>query len=137
MRVSSIKKKAHALFDQAGFLVKIKNASEYQQALMLMEALIEDYDDNQALIEILSTTIEKWENKEGNFTDFNNRIKNVDQGRAVLYILMEQYQLGVADFPEIGSKSLLSKILNGERNLTKEHIATLSKRFKLDPGLFF
>ena len=41
-------------------------------------------------------------------------------------ILMEQYGLGVADFPEIGSKSLISKIMNNERSLTRNHIKALS-----------
>jgi len=49
---------------------------------------------------------------------------------------MEQYGLGVADFPEIGSKSLVSKILNKKRRLTLDHIHAISKRFKIDPALF-
>ncbi len=51
---------------------------------------------------------------------------------------MEQHGLGVADLPEIGSKSLVSKILNGRgRNLTRDRIAALSKRFSVSPALFF
>ncbi len=137
MRISAIKKKAHALFDQAGFLVRISTQDEYEQALKLMDALVEDYEDNRALIEILSVSIDKWEESSPEFTRFNKRIKTLDTSEAILRILMEQYKLGVADFPEIGSKSLVSKILNHERNLTREHIAALSKRFKIDPSLFF
>lgn len=59
-------------------------------------------------------------------------------GVDTLKLLMEQHGLGVADFPEIGSKSLVSKILNGRgRKLTRNHIAALSKRFGLSPALFF
>jgi HTH-type transcriptional regulator/antitoxin HigA len=50
---------------------------------------------------------------------------------------MEQHKLGVADLPEIGSKSLVSRILNGERRLTRNHIEALSKRFNINPALFF
>jgi len=56
---------------------------------------------------------------------------------AMLRLLMDQHGLGVSDFPEIGDKSLLSRILSGQRNLTKKHIARLSKRFDVEPGLFF
>ena len=51
---------------------------------------------------------------------------------------MEQHDLGVADLPEIGSKSLVSRILNGRgRNLTRDHIAALSERFGVSPAVFF
>lgn len=137
MQLSAIKKKAHALFDQAGFLAHISNQREYEEALKVMDALIDDYDNNKALIEILSVSIERWENSADEFKSFNKRIKKLDCAEAVLKIIMEQHQLGVADLPEIGSKSLVSKILNHERNLTREHIAALCKRFKVDPALFF
>lgn len=48
-----------------------------------------------------------------------------------------QHQLGTADLPEIGSKSMVSRTLSGERSLNKNHIAALSRRFHIDPGLFF
>jgi len=36
-----------------------------------------------------------------------------------------------------GSKSMVSRVLSGERSLNKNHIMALSKRFNIDPGLFF
>jgi HTH-type transcriptional regulator/antitoxin HigA len=61
----------------------------------------------------------------------------VPRDLAVLGVLMDQYGLGVNDLPEIGSKSLVSRILSGERNLTKKHIQALSKRFGINPANFF
>jgi HTH-type transcriptional regulator/antitoxin HigA len=62
----------------------------------------------------------------------------MDAGIATLKLLMEQHNLGVADLPEIGSKSLVSKILNKKgRTLTKAHIVALSNRFGVSPALFF
>jgi len=56
----------------------------------------------------------------------------------VLRVLMDQHNLTISEFKnEIGSKSLVSMILNGKRNLTKEHICKLSQRFNLNPSLFF
>jgi HTH-type transcriptional regulator/antitoxin HigA len=51
---------------------------------------------------------------------------------------MEQHNLTVSGFKDvIGSKPLVSMILNGKRNLTKEHITKLSQRFSLNPAVFF
>ncbi len=136
MGFALIKRKAHSLFEEARFIGHINNNEEYEKALTLMDELIEDYDYNRVLIEILSASIERWENESKEFKDFNARIESVDSGRALLEIIMEQYELGVADFPEVGSKSLVSKILNNKRRLTLGHIQALSKRFGIDPGLF-
>jgi len=55
----------------------------------------------------------------------------------VLAFLMEQHHLTQHDLPEIGSQSLVSKILNGERKLTLNHVEQLSVRFNISPNLFF
>lgn len=137
MGFALLKKKAHSLFDQAYFLCRIENDQDYETALALMEELIEDYDYHRPLIEILSNSIEKWEDESKAFAQFNKKINSKNPGIAVLKILMDQHQLGVADFPELGSKSLVSRILTGQRRLTIDHIQALCKRFKIDPALFF
>ncbi|MBN8921513.1 MAG: transcriptional regulator [Rhodanobacter sp. 68-29] len=137
MGFAVIKKRAHALLDEAAFIGRIANEDDYAQALALMDELVEDYEANRPLIEILARSIEAWENESGEFTEFNARVAKLG-GVDVLRLLMEQHGLGVADLPEIGSKSLVSKILNGRgRNLTRDHIVALSKRFSLSPALFF
>lgn len=136
MSFAMIKKKAHALFEEAGFICHINNDQEYETALALMDELIEDYNYHKPLIEILSKSIERWENTAKQFRTFNLRIKKMDDGIAVLKLLMEQYDLGVSDLPEIGSKSLVSKILNHQRQLTVKHIRALSVRFGVDPQIF-
>jgi len=54
----------------------------------------------------------------------------------MLKFLMEQHGLEQGDLPEIGSQSLVSKILNGERQLTLEHVRCLSIRFGVSPAVF-
>lgn len=136
MKFSTLKKKAHLLLDQASWIAHIKNEDEYSLALKLMDELIEDYDYNLPLIEILSVSIERWEDQSKEFVSFNEAIKGMDQSISVLKVLMEQYNLGVADLPEIGSKYLVSKILNGHRRLTLDHILVLSKKFGISPSIF-
>lgn len=102
-----------------------------------MEELIDEYDNQQVLIELLTGSIKCREDESDDFSEFNARIKSGDPAISILRLLMDQYNLGVADLPEIGSKSLVSKILNQHRPLTRKHIDLLSKRFNISPALFF
>ncbi|MDC0067642.1 transcriptional regulator [Gammaproteobacteria bacterium] len=137
MKFSAVKKKARSLFKEASYLQQIKTMGEYEQALALMDELVEDYDNQKPLIELLASSIERWENSATEFKQFNLRLASLDGGVATLKVLMDQYELGLADLPEIGGKSLVCRVLNGERSLTKNHIAALSKRFSVSPALFF
>jgi HTH-type transcriptional regulator/antitoxin HigA len=136
MGFEQIKLKANELFSEAAFISEIHSDEEYQQALTLMDDLIEDYDKQRPLIEILSNSIERWENSAEEFSGFNQRIAELDDV-SILKLIMEQHKLGIADLPELGSKTLISKILNHKRNLTRNHIEALSKRFGVSPALFF
>lgn len=137
MDLAAIRKKADALFNAAGFISNITNEDDYSQALALMDELVDDYAANRPLIVMLTDAIERWENQSAEFTEFNARVAS-QGGVDTLKLLMQQHSLGVADLPEIGSKSLVSKILNGRgRKLTRDHIAALSKRFGVSPAVFF
>lgn len=137
MNFDPIIKTARAFFDQAEWIAHIHNQQEYEMALSLMDELIEDYDENIHLIELLSLSIERWEDQDKSFRKFNKAVQKIDTPVAVLRVLMDQYHLGVSDFPEIGSKSLVSKILNHQRRLTADHIHALCERFKISPVHFF
>ena len=138
MRFSNLKEKAVDLFSEARFIGRIHSEEDYAAALELMDELIEEYDLYLPLIEVLSASIEKWEDESEQFSEFNKRITSLDDGVAVLRTLMDQYDLKAEDLKnELGSKSLVSMILNGSRNLTKDHIQALSERFKISPAVFF
>ncbi|AYH04316.1 helix-turn-helix domain-containing protein [Pectobacterium parmentieri] len=71
------------------------------------------------------------------FVAFNERIKALPAGIALLRILMDQHGLTQSDFEaEIGKKSLVSRILNGERTLTVDHMSALAKRFDIPVSAF-
>ena len=138
MSYTALKKTAQRLSDQASFVVEITNDEEYEQAMALMDELIDDYDNHLVLIELLSLSIDRWESSSAEFAQFNQRTSGGDPAVSLLRLLMDQHKLGVADLPEIGSKSLVSKILNErDRQLTRQHIDALSKRFNISPALFF
>jgi len=134
---ADIIEQARALFEQAGYIAHIQNQSDYDKALSLMDELIEEYDRNRSLIEVLSNSIERWEASADEFAAFNRQVEAMDDGVAVLRLLMDQHGLTGSDLPELGSKSLISKILKGERSLTRRHIQALSKRFGINPTVFF
>ncbi len=138
MSFLQVKEQAKSLFANASYLVHITNDDEYEQALAFMDELVEEYDLYEPLIELLSASIERWENTSPEFTEFNRRISELDSGVAVLRTIMSQYQLKMDDFKnEIGGKSMVSMVLNGSRKLSKDHIQALCDRFRIDPSVFF
>ena len=137
MNVAEIKKQAKSLFVRAGFIAHIHDEDDYEAALALMDELIEDYDGQKPLIEVLSLSIERWENASPEFAEFNAKIAALNSGVAALRVLMDQHKLNTTDFKnEIGGKSMVSMILNNKRNLSIEHIKALSNRFGVPPQVF-
>jgi HTH-type transcriptional regulator/antitoxin HigA len=128
---------------QASNILHIKSEQDYEDALTTIEHLFERAEDKpddplNDLIDILSRAIEKYESKQNDIISFDKEAKNINQDISMLRVLMDHHGLTVSDLQdEIGSKSLISMILSGKRNLTKEHIQRLSQRFNISPSLFF
>ncbi len=56
----------------------------------------------------------------------------------VLRELMAANNLKQKDLaPLLGSESIVSEVLHGKRELNKQHIEKLSRRFKVSPAVFF
>jgi len=56
----------------------------------------------------------------------------------VLRFLLDQHGLRQKDLVDIfGTPSVVSEILSGKRELTKDHIKRLSRRFHVSPEVFF
>lgn len=114
----------------------------YEDALGIVEYLMELVGEDTTkpenlLIALLGQAIKIYESCDEETRLFEKDVSDDKSDTAVLRFLIDQHHLTLSDFPEIGHKSLLSKILSGERNMTKSHIDKLSKRFNLDPSLFF
>jgi HTH-type transcriptional regulator/antitoxin HigA len=120
----------------------INDEQHYQEALELIESFLEEADDSfddplNGVIELLSRAIEAYENKDAELVAFEMRALDQPSDLVMLRHLMSQYHLGTADLPEIGSKSMVSRVLSGERSLSKNHIRALSERFHISPSVFF
>ncbi|MBM0490493.1 hypothetical protein GNZ06_10010 [Aeromonas jandaei] len=55
-------------------MTEISSREEYEQALALLERLIDAYDANEQLIEQLSISIEHWEEQAPEFAEFNRAV---------------------------------------------------------------
>ena len=82
------------------------------------------------LAELLTLLIEDFEEKRYRLP----RAKPLD----VLRFLMEQHHLLQKDLADVfGTRSIVSEVLSGKRELNKDHIERLSARFHVSPELFF
>ncbi len=142
MNTLAFKTACHDFAQIAAPYLHIKDAGHYEETLALIESLLEEVKDcaddpMNAVIDLLAHSIENYENKDKALADFETRAMEQPADLAVLRLLMDQHHLGTADLPEIGSKSMVSRVLSGERSLNKNHIKALSEHFGIDPGLFF
>ncbi len=142
MTAMAFKDSCHNFARAAAPYYRITDDKHYKEALALIEELLEDATDSpddpmNAVIEMLSHAIETYENKDEELLVFEKRAMNLPADVSMLRLLMDQHGLGTADLPEIGSKSMVSRVLSGQRSLNKKHIQALAERFGIDPGLFF
>jgi HTH-type transcriptional regulator/antitoxin HigA len=109
---------------------------DYEEAVKLTEYLVE-FEPDSPLIDMLTTKIDAYEESAPEFAEFNARIAAAGNGLTLLRTLMDQYGLNTSDLKEeIGSKSLVSRVLRGERTLTLEHMRKLSRRFGIPVSRF-
>jgi len=84
----------------------------------------------EKLIELLTVLVEKYESKYCPVPDAGP----LD----IIRHLMEQHGLRQKDLIDVFmTESLVSEVLNGKRELSKEHIMRLSERFHVSPAVFF
>lgn len=120
----------------------ITDEIHYQETLDVLEKLMEEIGENEksplnAIIEMLAQAVSEYEEHDKNLNKFERASDTQPADLVMLRVLMTQHGLNTTDLPEIGSKSMVSRVLNGERELSKKHIAALAQRFKIDPALFF
>lgn len=138
----AIMKKFIAFTQAAAPILSLKDEQAYEDALMMMEHLLELVGEDEKrpenfLIQWLAQAINDYESRDKDVTDFLNTALAEKNDLALLRMIIDQYELTLSDLPEIGHKSLVSKILSGQRNMTRSHIEKISRRFHIDPGLFF
>jgi HTH-type transcriptional regulator/antitoxin HigA len=121
--------------------LNIENETQYQATLTQLDGIFEMASDTlddplNPLIEMLSKAIDDYELKDNSVVEFVENARKEPTDIAVLRTLMSSYNLSGNDLPEIGGRSLVSKILNGHKTLTRQAIERVAERFDLRPSIF-
>lgn len=141
--VNQIENSFLSFFENIQRAIEINTEEDYQYALELLEQLMTNAEDREGepllhLIDIVANAIEQYEDNLESIKLYNQETDSIDPGVSTLRVIIDQHGLTYLDLKdEIGSKSLVSQILNGAKSLTKTHIANLSQRFNISPQLFF
>ncbi|EKQ3596321.1 helix-turn-helix domain-containing protein [Vibrio parahaemolyticus] len=137
MNIARMKEFSNQMVEVMPWINGISTSEEYNELLKLMDELVEDYEDNHVLIDLLFPIIEKYESEADEFQEFNKAVDALDPGLAMLRVIIDQNDMTLSDFKdEIGAKSSVSMILNGTRSLTLRHIRALSERFNIPAYMF-
>lgn len=123
-------------------LVNIDSEEQYEAARETLEQILESAGDTlddslNPLIDMLSQAIERYELRDETLVAFIDQAESIPVDIALLRTLMSQHRLTGSDLPEIGDKTMVSKVLNGKRVLSRQAIEKLSRRFGLRPAMFF
>jgi HTH-type transcriptional regulator / antitoxin HigA len=110
----------------------IESEAEYDRALAIAERLTFKPDKTAAEIKLLKLVvalIEDYENE-------NYPIENVTP-HELLQHLMAEHNIRQADLVGlIGSRGVVSEVVNGKRTISKAQAKALAKLFDVSPGLF-
>jgi HTH-type transcriptional regulator/antitoxin HigA len=135
-------KRAVIFAEEVDAYTHVKNEAMYEKALEMVSKLMDIAPDDPTstlnnIISSIAKSISIYEDTLEDVKAFEKAVSDMPADISMLRLLMDQHELNGTDFPEIGDKTLVSKILKGDRNLTKDHIVKLSERFDISPALFF
>ena len=82
MHFKEIKKAAHYLLKEASYIWKIKSSIEHEKALKLIDSLLDCYEVNELLIDLLTHSIEEWEEQAEEFVDFKRQVNQLTLNQA-------------------------------------------------------
>jgi HTH-type transcriptional regulator/antitoxin HigA len=104
--------------------------AEYTDALFALTAKADPNPDEEEAIELMTLLVDRYESEHFPVP--------AAEPADVLRFLLGQNGLSQRDVaPELGSESTVSLVLSGKRQLNRDHIARLSRRFNVSPAVFF
>ncbi len=108
-----------------------------------------DHDNTLEIVDVLAVNGSRLSKDQADYLDLLTTLVGAyeDEHHAIdlshitplqlLRSLVEDHQMTASDLGELlGNRSLGSKILRGEREMSKTHIRVLADRFKLNPSVF-
>lgn len=114
-------------------LLSIRNEPEYDLAVKRLNELLDEVGDNEehalyTLLDTLGALIHAYEEQHHPMPECS--------GGEILRFLMAEHGLTQSDLPEIGSRTTVSELLRGKRELSVRQIRALAKRFHVSPAVF-
>jgi HTH-type transcriptional regulator/antitoxin HigA len=104
--------------------------AEYTAALFELTAKPDPTADEDEAIELMTLLVERYEQQ-------RYPVPQAEPAHVLRYLL-ERNGLSQRDIAtELGSESTVSLVLSGKRQLNRDHIARLSRRFHVSPAVFF
>ena len=104
--------------------------AEYTAALFELTAKPDPTADEDEAIELMTLLVERYEQQ-------RYPVPQAEPADVLRYLL-ERNGLSQRDIAtELGSESTVSLVLSGKRQLNRDHIARLSRRFHVSPAVFF
>jgi HTH-type transcriptional regulator / antitoxin HigA len=115
------------------YLQPISDEEEYEAAESLLQSLVERMETPSdpryiVLFRLLAAQIQAWEDQHQPIRELN--------GAELLAGLLLQHQLTQNDLADVVDQSTLSKILRGERQISKRLAKALGARFGLSAAVF-
>lgn len=111
----------------------IRTDEENERCIATLEVLLNRdrlSSEEKELADLLTVLIEKYEER--------YRIQPSSTPAERVRHFMDAHGLKPADMLAVfGTKSVVSEVLSGKRELSKAHIRALSKRFNVSPEIFF
>ena len=114
-------------------VVAIHSEQQYERATEALHALLDIVGEDEThplyeLLDTLGTLIHTYEEE--------HYPAPTVKGTDVLKFLMEEHQLNLSSFPEIGQVEEVRALLSGQRELKVSEIRALSRRFGVSPASF-
>lgn len=86
--IAEVTKLAASIVANLPIIKGIHSAEEHEQALALMDVLLEDYDANLVVIEALCNVITRYEDQSEEFEAFNYRQSELEPAVAMQTVIM-------------------------------------------------
>jgi HTH-type transcriptional regulator / antitoxin HigA len=109
----------------------IKNEAENEAAILLAESLEhrQRNPEEEALLELLIILIEKFE-------ETSYPLPNVEPNKVLLHLMEAREIKQESLVGVIGSRGVVSEIVNGKRSISKAQAKMLGELFHVSPSLF-
>jgi HTH-type transcriptional regulator/antitoxin HigA len=114
-------------------LFSLRNEDEYDAAVERLNALVDEVGTKEdhplySLLDALGALVHAYEEQ--------HHVIPIASGAETLQFLMEEHDLSSSELPELGSPSVVDRVLAGDEELNVQQVRALADRFHVSPAAF-